>query len=300
MQTRSSIPTISVLVFSLFFLSSALYGQSRLPSKKHETLPKAANEISGLIFIGKDSFLLHNDGGNSNDLFLGNTRGEILAKYPLAETTNRDWEDICTDEEGNIFLGDFGNNTNKRREFQIYKINLSTKSTDTIVFSLKEQKSFELEWVDRHFDMEAMIWYKGFLYVFTKDSFRSKKCMTYQYKIDPKISKQNAILVDSISFENTVITGAAIHSETGKIALVGYYAKYWGKVRIPSAHLILLDQYKDDLFFQGQIVKSRIPRLRFMRQYEAIDFQDEQILLVGSERGIFNKKPRIDWFKTPQ
>jgi sugar lactone lactonase YvrE len=45
------------------------------------------------------------------------------------QNTNIDWEDITKDKDGNLYVGDFGNNDNERKDLCIYKIDKKSLTT---------------------------------------------------------------------------------------------------------------------------------------------------------------------------
>ena len=85
-------------------------------------LPETLKEISGGVFVNDTTLIAHNDSGNEPFLYVVNLDGSIRHKALLTGSGNIDFEDITTDNKGNIYLGDFGNNANTRRDLTIWKI----------------------------------------------------------------------------------------------------------------------------------------------------------------------------------
>jgi hypothetical protein len=65
--------------------------------------------------------LVIEDSGNANKIYGLNQR-ENSKKHHYQNAENIDWEEITKDKEGNLYIGDFGNNENKREDLCIYKI----------------------------------------------------------------------------------------------------------------------------------------------------------------------------------
>lgn len=69
----------------------------------------------------------HNDSGHTNTLFLLDaSTGEIVARYKIGGTVNLDWEDMevsggPVDGVSYIYVGDVGDNDQKRPEYSIYR-----------------------------------------------------------------------------------------------------------------------------------------------------------------------------------
>ena len=49
--------------------------------------------------------------------------GEIIKKRNIINSKNKDWEDITKDNKF-LYIGDFGNNLNNRKDLKIYKVPL--------------------------------------------------------------------------------------------------------------------------------------------------------------------------------
>ncbi|WP_243389575.1 hypothetical protein [Flavobacterium cyanobacteriorum] len=78
------------------------------------------SEVSGIEYTGNALWAIE-DSGNKNILYRLSDAGEITAQIAIA-CKNKDWEDITSDTEGNLYIGDFGNNDNDRDDLAIYKI----------------------------------------------------------------------------------------------------------------------------------------------------------------------------------
>ncbi|HCA83794.1 MAG TPA: hypothetical protein DEP18_08395, partial [Flavobacteriales bacterium] len=52
-----------------------------------------------------------------------NRKGGFVRTLTVEQSKNVDWEELCSDSKGNYFLGDFGNNINKRQNLCVYKLN---------------------------------------------------------------------------------------------------------------------------------------------------------------------------------
>jgi len=172
----------------LFFLLVAAGSVERKGS-----LPKKLKEISGWVFVDDSTLIAHNDSGNDPILFVLNTDGTIRHEALLEGTENVDFEDIASDGKGNIYLGDFGNNDNDRKDLAIWKIktaDILKKETVTgkaIHFSYADQKEFPPASDQLYYDCEAMAWYKDSLYLFTKCRANpfDGKCMIYGLPTTP-------------------------------------------------------------------------------------------------------------------
>src|SRR5690606_25734606 len=82
------------------------------------SLPASLTEASGIIAINEESFWVHNDSRNAPVLFNIDSKGKIIQIKRISNATNFDWEDLTYDKDGNFYIGDFGNNQNKRQSMQ--------------------------------------------------------------------------------------------------------------------------------------------------------------------------------------
>ena len=106
----------SIVGFSFLLLSCGI--------QKFE-LPSELKEISGIEQISRDLFVSINDSGDEPYLYLLNSKGVIKHKIYVAGAENIDWEDITYDGKY-LYVGDFGNNLNNRRDLALYKIEIDT------------------------------------------------------------------------------------------------------------------------------------------------------------------------------
>ena len=90
-------------------------------------LPNNLKEVSGIIYTDEDNlFWTLEDSGNSNKIYgLNAEKSTVEETITIKNTFNIDWEDITKDAEGNLYIGDFGNNDNIRTDLCIYKIHKS-------------------------------------------------------------------------------------------------------------------------------------------------------------------------------
>jgi hypothetical protein len=229
-------------------------------------MPPQVPESSGIVFNQDSTCWTHNDGGNASALYQINTQGKLLATLGLPKLPNYDWEDLSTDNLGNLYIGDFGNNRNDRRELFIYKLNPKNPlRIDTIKFSYADQKAFPPIKPEKNFDCEAFFWLKGSLYLFSKN--RGDKKVKY-YKIPDQAGTYRIAPEKSIYLQAS-ITGASVSPKKDKFVLLGYGKMYFFKI---------IDE--KNLFSKPYLC------LKLARgQTEAIAFIDDKHLLITNEKG---------------
>jgi len=99
---------IILLNLVLMFGEPGLQGQlERLPT----VLDARLKELSGLVASRKYAgvFWAHGDSGNPAAVFALDRGGVTLGRF-MVRAPNVDWEDIATDNDGHLYVGDIGNN----------------------------------------------------------------------------------------------------------------------------------------------------------------------------------------------
>lgn len=164
--------------YCLLILLALQLDQCLLAQKKIR-LPHELNEISGLEKFNDTVLIAINDSGNSPDVFFIDFRGTILKKCKVYNATNTDWEDLTSDDKGNLYIADVGNNMNNRRDLCIWKLNTADAFLrDSVVaqkisFSYEDQSEFPPNEENLRFDCEAIYWMNDTLHLITKN--QSKK-----------------------------------------------------------------------------------------------------------------------------
>jgi hypothetical protein len=266
----------SKILFWLFFLKVKTV--TCIPEKNHigiakqhskaikiNVLSKAISELSGLSQSpNKGNFLAHNDGGNKPEIFEIDSNGNIIKTITIPTAQNIDWEDITQDHAGHIFIGDFGNNTQLRKNYSIYKYNFYNNTTDTIQYQYEDYPVNNEPITKKDFDCEAFFYYANKLYLFSKNR-TSKQVKLYQ--LPSNKGSYTAKIIDN-TYLKTQITAADIQPKGNIFALCSY-----GKIFIFG--------------IQNQSINFRQPLFCIkspLKQAEALVFETDSTLLVGNEQ----------------
>ncbi|MDX1652894.1 MAG: hypothetical protein R3277_10410 [Brumimicrobium sp.] len=155
----------------LLILTFAACGISK-PKEVH--LPESLQESSALVYH-KGLFISLNDSGGENALYVFSKEGELVNTCTILHAKNVDWEALTFDGVKYLYIGDIGNNANKRKNQKIYKVRidevLSQDSTDSeiINFHYPDQEEFPPADTNLYYDAEALIYLNDSLFVFTKN-----------------------------------------------------------------------------------------------------------------------------------
>ncbi|MCS7076817.1 MAG: T9SS C-terminal target domain-containing protein [Bacteroidia bacterium] len=256
-------------------------------------LPKEIKETSGLIYMGNNQILTHNDSGGEPVLYRYDiTLKKMVQKIRIANARNVDWEDI-TQSKDYIYIGDFGNNKGNRKDLKIYRIKKADITTqqgdisvnaDSICFSFNDQKDFSESWRKSDYDCESLIHVGDSLYVFSKDwTDRQSRLYSLPDKPGTYIAKSHG------GFDaRGLITGAAVSPDGKKIALVGYERDpnkgsdvfIWIFTDITPYNFLLSNKERIDLGLES-----------VLGQTEGIDFKDNNTVYISNEELEEHKVP---------
>ncbi len=237
---------------------------------KFAIMPREVNESSGLE-LGDEpgTFFTHNDAGNAPKIYKVDRTGKLLAAISIPGAENIDWEDITRDNAGNIYIGDVGNNSNKRKKFKIYKFNLKTPDeVSEIIFEYADRKAGTVEKKHFEFDCEALFWYNAHLYLVTKDRGTGVNARLYQITDSP--GEQEA---QPLSYYDVYapVTAADISPDGENVLLLSE----------GNLHLFPVTNSSD--FFQSATMKT-IP-LGKVGQTEGAVFADNKTVIICNEDG---------------
>jgi hypothetical protein len=195
----------------------------------------ANNEPSGLVKsrLWKDVYWAHNDSGDVPRIFPMRRDGTMYAseRYGAAhgvhipDAVNVDWEDITTDDKGNLIIGDFGNSEkNDRRDLCLYFIfephpTVGRTSVQRKIFvAYPDQK--EIPSPVRNFDAEALFFAHDHIYIMTKH--RSDTGTTL-YRLDTMEPNKINMLTKLASFDTQgPVTGANASADGRRLAVLTY------------------------------------------------------------------------------
>ena len=261
-------------------------------------LPSGLDENSGILVSSENGVWFHNDSGDSAKLYKTDTLGALLRTITITNATNVDWEDITTDFQGNVYIGDIGNNDNNRQNLKIYKIahpdsiSGTTTTAEVIDFVYGDQTLFPPADADRNYDAEALIWHQDSLYIFTKNRTVPYDGFTYVYQMPADTGTHVATRIDSFDTGEfsflLSITAASISEDGQNLALLNG-AKVW-----------LFSGFTGNDFFANTPQVFNLDN--GLTQKEAIDFVDNTTLYISDEQSslgdaqlyIFDLAPYLD------
>jgi len=269
-----SIKKLSFLLSFLFLSSCSNYGQLKVIAD----LPNFLKEVSGTQTVKNSALIwMLNDGGNANKIYGLSPKGK-LQKEIYINAKNHDWEDLTSDDNGNLYIGDFGNNHNTRKNLAILKIsNNDLASAKNIAikrirFEYPNQHKFPPKKKHLYFDTEAFFFHNDSIYLFTRSRVKGDYGKTSLYKIPATEGYHVATFISEFTFCDELkcsITSAAISSDKKKVVLLSYDT------------LLLFTDFKADDFFNGKVTQLA---LNHTSQKESVCFKDDNTLYITDER----------------
>jgi len=250
------------------------------PLKTIFLFPQELKEISAVEMTTKSDLIWTlEDKGNEANLYAIDWKGKLVSTLSITDAVNNDWEDLTSDGEGNVYIGDFGNNDNERKDLCIYKVDAAqlnkstTKIASKISFYFPEQKDFPPTKSGLFYDVEAFFILNNTFYLFTKNRSSQFDGTTLLYSVPNEIGNHRARFISSFKtcdvYKKCAITSAD-SSPDGKSIVLLSGASVW-----------VFTDYKNDDFFSG---KAHQIDLQHFSQKEGICFGKNNKIYISDER----------------
>jgi hypothetical protein len=225
-------------------------------------LPMRLKEASAIETVVNSELLWTiEDAGNKNNIYGMDLKGNLIKNIDISNSSNIDWEDLTSDTKGNLYIGDFGNNSKNRDDFTIYKV--SNLEHDEVT---AERINFTLPKKVKSEDFEAFFILNNHFYIFSKENKSTKL-----FKVPNQIGKHTAAFVSEFKMKgkHTKITSADV-SDDGKTVVLLNHERLWK-----------ITDFKDDAFFKGNI-----EALEFEHdsQKEGICFKNNNMVYITDEK----------------
>ena len=272
------LPALLLIFCSCSHFQECHDAETRLPIAKNKKIHpqviaklETVSESSGLCVSSKRPSLIwtHNDSGHQAQIIAFDLlQKKELSIINLAEQHNLDFEDICIDPKGTIFIANTGNNSNMRQDHQIISFSEPTLNQSTAITC----QSYHFRYPDYHFppklknfDCEAIFSFNNKIYLLTKH--RSDTC-TKLYRIKHLKKQDSQVeLIRHVDIHG-MVTAADCSPSQKQLAILTYDTIY------------LFKNYERDNFFDGQIFALNIEA----DQCEGLTFLNEDEILISNEQ----------------
>ena len=262
------------------FAIALLSCNSKSQEMNTNTVKLKLKEASGVeVSSASELIWILEDSGNKNNVYGLNSDGKIKQTVKIENATNVDWEDLTSDNAGNLYIGDFGNNDNARKDLCIYKINSDdlkqdvATSSEKISFYYPEQTEFPPKKSGLLYDAESFFEHNGNFYIFTKNRSKGFDGSVFLYKIPNKEGNHKAQLLGTFQacniYKKCAITSADISPDGKTVAILS------------ASRVYLLNNFSSDDFLSGKTEEFELPEVT---QKEGICFKDNETLLIVDEK----------------
>ncbi|WP_108422622.1 hypothetical protein [Flagellimonas amoyensis] len=239
--------------------------------------PSQLEEVSGIEVSSSGKIWAIQDSGDKERIYQVDMEAKLVQSLKIDHAKNQDWEDLALDKDNNLYIGDFGNNANKRKNLTIYKVSQSQlekkkPNAKKIAFHYPNQKNFPPEKDSLYFDTEGFFHLDGHLYIFTKNRTRPYSGKTLIYRVPDTEGEYTAEPLGSLFLcgdqDHCSVTGADISPDGKTIALLSY------------GFVFLLTDFELSDFSKATI---KTIDLNCQTQIESICFLDDKTLLIADE-----------------
>jgi hypothetical protein len=216
------------------------------------------------------------DSGNLPQLFAIDRSGKLLAEYDVAKTVNVDWESIAVDDQGNLCIGDIGNNGALLPLRWVLKLREPNPHEDaagpagrTGTRSLPVEKTLSYRFPGTVFDAEATFVRGGSIYVLSKTQARTG---LYRLPLAGVTEPQTLQKICDVPAIN-IVTGADISADGRRVALCS------------CREVVVFELGEDGVEALAGEPKQRIPFRA--PEVEGCAWDGDDILLVSEDRSLY-------------
>lgn len=239
----------------------------RLGRLEHPAIREASGLVKSRRYPGV--FWVHNDSGNAPLLFAVRRDGSLIREY-IVKAPNVDWEDIATDDQGHLYLGDIGNNDGRLPLRTVYRLDEpdpNRPAVGPLPVTLATHYRFPR---GGRFDAEGLLVDRGRAVVVAK-TFDGREAELFALPLDPPAPLLRPALPESLGrlpgFTRPV-TGADL-SPGGRLAVCSVdEARVYERSAGEAWTLVAVVRFRAD-------------------DVEAICWDGSDLILAGENRGLF-------------
>jgi hypothetical protein len=188
-------------------------------------------ESSGVVVsrTHPNIFWTHNDGGGKRQVLYAMSRtGRSLAEFRITGALLNDWEDIATDDKGNLYLADTGNNEARRQNIAVHEVpEPDLKESKNGI--ARVTRAWNLHYPNRPFDAESLFILGDSGYIISKVT-GNERADIYRFSLTNDSTAQTLSSVAEVNVDSPV-TGADVSADGNLLALVAKNGAYVFRIK---------------------------------------------------------------------
>jgi len=255
-HSRFRMVLLCLFTNALFLLPNIIFAD--IEPRHVANLSNVMRESSGMVCTGKGGFWTINDGTNGPLLHAADTNGNVYRSINVLNGYNYDWEDMTTDDDGNIYIADTGDKnaayspSQAYDDLSIYRIpNPDYFCENDVVAGVINFRFPSSSSVD---NAEGIFYYDNYIYITTKSDATGNepyagRCYLYRVPATPNPNQQyeaEQVSVIDVSLNAPArdyyqVTAATL-SPDGELLLLMGERRFW-----------IIRDFTPGVFFDGQM-----------------------------------------------
>jgi hypothetical protein len=235
---------------------------------RHEPIREASGLVQSRRYPG--IFWVLNDSGNPPALFAVERDGALVREYRV-NIPNIDWEDVATDEQGRLYIGEIGNNDGRLAVRGVYRLDEPDPRIDgERTLSINAASYYHMPQGAR-FDAEALVIDRDRALIVAK-TFDRREAEVYSFPLEPA-----APLLRPARPRRVAV-------------LAGFLEPVTGADLAPDGRLVVCSLKSVGIYQKSggdRFDRLAIREFRVEDQIEAVCWDGWDIILAGEDRGIF-------------
>jgi hypothetical protein len=153
-----------------------------------------------------------NDSGNPAALYAVRADGELIGEIAVTGVENYDWEALAADRDGNLWIGEIGNNSRQREDLELYVVAEPNPYEDTEV---EVTARYPYRYPAENVDAEGLFLAGGVPYIVSKEANRA---VLYRF---PELREGEQVVLETVGelpFAR-LVTGADISADITRLVV---------------------------------------------------------------------------------
>lgn len=206
-----------------------------------------------------------NDSGNPPVLYATHPDGSLINEFPVRGAANGDWEALALDEQGQLWIGEIGNNSRRREDLCVYVV---AEPDPFAPATLPVIARYAYRYPAENVDAEGLFIWGGLPHILSKEQDRA---LLYRF---PALRSGSQVVLERVGQvrEARLVTDAALSRDGRRLALCTY-DRVW-----------IYEQKQGDL---PALIAAKPWSLAHDFAVEANAFSGYDLVLTSEERSLY-------------